>query len=78
MILMLSIILDVVLEHYVLLLTSRAEHVSSAVECQTRNQVSPGSNHLFYHLEVWAFSFTHDASVHSPVKMRTWKSCRCE
>ena len=78
MISMLSIILDVVSEHYVLLLTSRAEHVSSAVECETRSQVGPGSNHLCCHLKVWAFSFTHDTSVHSRVKMRTWKGCRCE
>ena len=29
-----------------------------AVECQTRNQESLGSNPLCYHFEVWEFSFS--------------------
>ena len=31
---------------------------SSVVECRTRNRESPGSNHLCYRFEVWAFSFS--------------------
>ena len=44
------------------------ERSSSVVECRTRNRESPGSNHLCYRFEVWAF-FVHftDAPVHSAV-----------
>ena len=28
------------------------------IEWRTRNRESPGSNHLCYHFEVWAFSFS--------------------
>ena len=34
------------------------ERGSSAVECRTRNQGSPGSNSLCYRFEDWAFSFS--------------------
>ena len=34
------------------------ERGSSAVECRTRNRESPGSNPLWYRLEVWAFAFS--------------------
>ena len=34
------------------------EQSSSAVECQTRDGESPGSNPLCYRFEVWAFSFS--------------------
>ena len=37
---------------------SYVEHISSAVECRTRNRESPGSNLLWCRLEVWAFSFS--------------------
>ena len=37
---------------------THVERGSSVVECRTRNRESPGSNPLWYRLEVWAFSFT--------------------
>ena len=45
----------------IVLLVNRYLHLergSSAVECRTRNQVSPGSNPLCYRFEDWAFSFS--------------------
>ena len=41
------------------------ERSSSAVESQTRNQVSPGSNPLCDRFKVWAFSFSpwHPSSL---------------
>ena len=40
------------------LITLFAERGSSALECQTRNRKSPGSNPLCYHFQDWAFSFS--------------------
>ena len=51
------------------------ERGSSAVECRTRNQVSPGSNPLCYRFDDWAFSFSpFTPQLTQPFKKRneTW------
>ena len=50
------------------LLWSVLEHGSSAVECRTRNQVSPGSNRPFATIsEIGIFVISTVAPVHSAV-----------
>ena len=39
-------------------MNTRPERGSSVVECQSRNQKSPGSNPLCYPFKMWAFSFS--------------------
>ena len=49
------------------------KHGSSAVECRTRNQESPGLNPPFAIVsKCWYFCSLHDAPVHSAVEMSTW------
>ena len=49
------------------------ERGSSAVECRTRNQVSPDSNTTSATiLKFGHFRSLHDALVHSTVQMSTW------